>query len=345
MNPSEKGRRDKGRPPVFRRLFSRAGRGAAFGLAVLLGACLMLTAQGCINRENAGKKHYVALITKSTTSAFWQSVRSGANAAATEYNLNITFEGPDMEEDYETQNEMIAKAVENGAEVIVFSAVDFNANAKAIDEAAKAGVKIVVIDSDVNSDQVSSRIGTDNYAAGQMAGETALKCEEERLHIGIVNYDVNSANGQQREQGFRQVIEQDPRVDSVITINVLSTTEDARTGTEALLTEHPEINVIATFNEWTSLGVGWAVRGLELWDTTTVVAFDSNVVSVGMLETGEVDALIVQNPYAMGYLGVETAYQLLNGQKVTEERDTATTVVTRDNMFDDECQRILFSFD
>ena len=129
-------------------------------------------------------------------------------------------------------------------------------------------------------------------------------------------------------------------------INVLSTTEDSREGTRKMLEAHPEINVIATFNEWTSLGVGYAIQEMGLKDQTTVVAFDSNVVSVGMLEPGEVDALIVQNPYAMGYLGVETAYRLINGLSLEENQvDTATTVITRENMFEEECQKVLFTFD
>lgn len=301
---------------------------------------------GCGAKTESGGKHYVALISKSTESAFWKSVFAGASAAATEYNLQLSFDGPLREEDYETQNKMIEEAVEKGAEVIVFSAVDYNANSEAINKAAKSGVKIVVIDSDVNSDQVSCRIGTDNFAAGKMAGEAALETKEEELYIGIVNYGVNTANGQQREQGFRERAGADERVKEMHTINVLSTTEDARQGTTDMLAEHPEINVIVTFNEWTSLGVGWAIRDLDLADATQVVAFDSNVVSVGMLETGEVDALIVQNPYAMGYLGIENAYHLMNGMPVTGEVvDTATTCVTRENMFEPECQRMLFAFD
>lgn len=315
-----------------------------FFLLVLL--FISFAAAGCAPRNESGKKHYIALITKSTESAFWKSVYAGAGAAATEYNLQISYEGPKMEEDYETQNAMIARAVERGAEVIVFSAVDFNGNSEAINEAAKKGIKIVVIDSDVNSQLVHCRIGTDNYAAGRMAGSAALASKEEELHVGIVNYDINSANGQQREQGFRDEAADDERVKAMHTINVVSTTEDAREGTVRLLKEHPEINVVVTFNEWTSLGVGWAIRDMELADSTQVVAFDSNVISVGMLETGEVDALIVQNPYAMGYLGVETAYNLLNGIPVSEPVvDTATTCVTRENMFEPECQRMLFAFD
>ena len=69
-------------------------------------------------------------------------------------------------------------------------------------------------------------------------------------------------------------------------------------------------------------------------------------VCVGMLETGEVDALIVQNPYAMGYLGVECAYNLINNLPVENVQvDTSTTVITRENMFEEEGQKVLFSFD
>ena len=312
----------------------------------VLAAVILLIGNGCASSQTAtGKKHSIALVTKSTTSAFWHSVKAGAGAAAAEYNLDFTFEGPEKEEDYETQNRMIREAVERGAEALVISAVDYNANAEAVDQASKKGLQIVVIDSDVNSSGVVSRIGTNNDAAGEMAARALLDGEEEVLHVGIVNYDVNSANGQQREEGFRRVIQESPRVADITTINVISTTEDARIGTEKLLKEHPEINAIVTFNEWTSLGVGWAIRGQGLADATRVVAFDSNVVNVGMLETGEVDALIVQNPYAMGYLGVEAAYRLLNGQKVTAVTDTDTVVVTRENMYDEACQRILFTFE
>ena len=315
-------------------------------LTLLLTGILLLMSMGGCGKDTETGKTQVAMIVKSTESAFWKSVFAGGRAAATEYNLNVTFDGPASEEDYETQNEMVRQAMEDGVDVIIFSAVDYNANAEIIDQAAQRGIKIVVIDSDVNSSMVSCRIGTNNLQAGVKAAEAALAVEEDELYIGIVNYDVNSANGQQRELGFRQTVEQDPRVKEITTINVLSTTEDARAGAKEMLLTDQRINVVVTFNEWTSLGVGWAIRDLDRGDQTQVVAFDSNVVSVGMLETGEVDALIVQNPYAMGYLGVETAANLLSGQTGgSSVIDTATTIVTRENMYERESQKILFSFE
>lgn len=295
--------------------------------------------------DGTSSKAYVAVITKSTTSDFWKAVQSGVNAAAAEYNISVTFEGPNSEEDYATQNIMIEAAVANGAEIIILSAVDYNANAEAVDYAASQGVEVISIDSDVNSEAVTYKIGTDNYAAGSMAGDAVLATEEEVLRIGIVNFDENSANGQEREEGFRDAVEADSRVEFIETINVLSTTEEAKADTITFLEAYPEINVVVTFNEWTSLGVGYAIEELDMGDTTTVVAFDNNAVSVGMLENGNVDALIVQNPFAMGYLGVEYAYCLLNDIAIEEEElDTQTTLVTSDLMFLEAYQQILFPF-
>lgn len=292
------------------------------------------------------RKHYVAVIAKSTTSAYWKSLFAGANAAKTEYNLEITQEGPEDEEDWKTQNEMLDRAVANGAEAIVFSAVDYNNNAEAVNRAVEAGAKVIIIDSDVNSDMVSCRISTDNYQAGRMVGEAVLDSSDQSIYVGIVNFDEISANGQQREKGFRDEVNGDSRVAIVDAVNVNSNTESAKEATKNMLKQYPQINVIVTFNEWTSLGVGYAIQEMELGEETRVIAFDSNVVSVGMLETGEVDALIVQNPYAMGYLGIECAYHLVNGHTLEQtEIDTTTTVVTRENMFDNEIQRILFMFD
>ncbi len=206
-----------------------------------------------------GTKALCGCYYKVGNSDFWKSVYAGARAACTEYNLNLTLNAPENEEDYEVQNEMINEVVEAGAEAIIISAIDYNANRPPIEAAIKKGVKVVVVDSEVNSDGVSCRISTDNYKAGGMAGDAVLASREEKLNVGIVNFDKNTANGQQREQGFRDRVEKDDRVTIIETINVISTAAAAREGTVSLLNRHPDINVIVTFNEWTSLW-GW-LRG------------------------------------------------------------------------------------
>ena len=307
--------------------------------------CVLLC--GCAGSTDYSQQHTVALVVKSTQTEFWLSVFAGAEAAATEYNLNLTIIGPDTEEDYEAQNQMVADAVSAGAEAIVFSAIDYENNAAAIDAAAKEGAKIVAIDSNVASEAVSTYIGTDNYAAGQMAAQAALERVGGTLRIGIVNYDISSANGQEREQGALDVFSDSGRAEVVSVINTLAEAGHAQKDTASLLTAHPEINVLLAFNEPTSVGAAQAVEQMGLSESVFLVGFDSNVATVDGLQEGSVDALVVQNPYAMGYLGVESAYRLLAGQAGEMERivDTSTQIVDRSNLFEVDSQKVLFAFD
>lgn len=318
-------------------------RRSKYLLLALLLSCLC----GCGADAALPVRHSVALIVKSTDSEFFLSVFAGARAAATEYNLDLTIAGPETEEDYETQNWMIDRAVEDGAEAIVFSAVGYEENAAAIDAAAGSGVHIVSIDSGVGSDHVSAYIGTDNYAAGKMAAQAALERVEGPLRVGIVNYNEGTANGQERVQGAVDALTESGRARIAAVTTTLVDAPRAQTDTIALLLDHPEINVLIAFNEPTSVGVARAIQVLERPDDIFFVGFDSNVVTIDGLQDGCVDALIVQNPYAMGYLGVESAYKLLAGQGGGLEAvvDTSTQIVDRENIFTMDGQKALFAFD
>lgn len=307
---------------------------------------LALLLSGCAAGVPA-KPHTVTVIAKSTQTEFWLSVFAGAKAAATEYNAELNILGPETEEDYETQNQMIADAVEAGTEAIVFSAIDFEKNAAAIDDAARAGVKIVAIDSSVGSELVSTYIGTDNYAAGQMAAQAALDRVDGPLKVGVVNYDVGTANGQERERGALDAFRDSGRAEIMAVVNTLTDAAQARTDTAAMLNGSPDINVLLAFNEPTSVGAAQAVEDLGCAEDVFLVGFDSNVVTIDGLQEGTVDALVVQNPYAMGYLGVESACRLLTGQTNDMEPtvDTSTKIVDRDNLFEIGSQKALFAFE
>ena len=317
-------------------------------LALALGAALALAClSACGGEQESGQRHKVVLVAKSTQTEFWLSVFAGAQAAAAEYNVELTTMGPETEEDYETQNQMVAEAVADGAEALVFSAIDYENNAAAVDAAGQAGVKIVSIDSGVDSDQVGTYIGTDNYAAGRMAAQAALEGVEGELVVGLVNYDESTANGQERERGVRDALTESGRARVAASVTTLVEAGRAQTDTADLLRNNPEINAVFAFNEPTSVGAARAVAELGLSDEVFLVGFDSNVATIDGLQEGSVDALIVQNPYAMGYLGVESAYMLLagRGDELEPVVDTSTQIVNRGNLFSLDSQKALFAFE
>lgn len=311
-------------------------------LSVLCAVITAVLACGCTaNRKNIS----VAVIVKAVDSDFWHKVSNGVSSAATEYNVDVTFEGPENEEDYEKQNEMINRAVEKGVDAIVLSAIDYKKNSDAVTKAVKNGVKVITIDSSVASKQVSMFIGTDNKAAGRAAGKAAADTfiEDGRVHIGIVNYYKSTDNGIKREEGFREYIDSVKNADIAAAVNTESNTGSAAAAAEALLKENPQINVLVGFNEWMTLGIGEAVKNLGLSEKVRCIGFDTNVTSLGMLETGEMDVLIVQNPFAIGFLGIKNAVDIVNGTASSQgELFTDVTAVTKNNIFDKDIQKLLF---
>lgn len=309
--------------------------------------CLpLLLISSCSGGNNVEKK--VAVIVKALDSDFWHSVKSGVDAAATEYNVNVTFWGPGSEEDYEAQNRLIDNAVRDGADAIVLSAIDYEKNAEAAERAMQAGTRVITIDSDIDSDGVSMFIGTDNVEAGRKAAEAAINSfgDGRQINIGIVNYYKSTENGMQREKGFRDYLKDTENANIAVSVNVSSNTESVSEAVSALLNEHPEINVLVGFNEWMTLGIGYTIKQLDLSDKVYAVGFDRNSVCIGMLETGEIDTLIVQNPFAIGYLGVKNAAKVISGETVFgREFYTESVAVNKENLFDADIQKLVFEFD
>ena len=305
-------------------------------LAACLSALLLAGCAASPTPAPTTTRYHVAMIAKSTSTEFWSAVFAGAEAAATEYNMDLTITGSESEEDYSSQNDLIEKAVEEGAQAIIFSASDYQKNAAAIDAAADKGVRIVVVDSAVNSSNVSAYVGADNYGAGQMAAKSALK-----------NDNVNSPNAQEREEGVIDTLTASGRAEVAATVYSVATPESARAETLTMLARHPEINVLISFNEAVSVGAAQAVSDSNRADNLWMVAFDSNITTVDALHTGAVDAMVVQNTYGMGYFSVENAYKLLAGQgsDVTRETETATRIIDRSNIFALDGQKAVFPFE
>lgn len=311
-------------------------------LAVIL-ALLLLCATACSSQAIA-KKPQITLIAKSSQSNFWKACFAGAQAAANEYNAEVTITAPVSEEDFQTQNDMIYAAVRDGSQAIVMSACDFNGSVKAVEYAIESGVPVISIDSEVNTSKVIVKISTDNTQAGRMAADAMISATGGKAQIGIINFAEGTANGQQRQKGFTDRINSEPGMKVLEVRYVLSNIDSPKEATEELVKKFPEMDAIVTFNEWTTLGVGEAISDLKLGGKVKVIGFDNNIASIKELEDGVVTALIVQNPFAMGYLGVQYALQSTKGKAAAKTIDTGTVPITKDNMFEAQNQKLLFPF-
>ena len=128
-------------------------------IAVALCLIMLFSFASC-GTTSSENKLKIAVISKAIDTDFWHNVKSGVDSAAIEYNVSVTFEGPENEDEYEKQNEMIEKAISNKVDAIVLSAINYYKSVDSVEKAVRKGIKVVTIDSDVGSQQVSMIIGT-----------------------------------------------------------------------------------------------------------------------------------------------------------------------------------------
>ena len=310
---------------------------------VLVAASLLLTLSTFT--QNKVKKPSIMFIAKSSESSFWKTAFQGAHAAANEYNVKLAIRSPQTEDDYITQNRLISWGVENGMDTIILSACDYDRSVATVESAIAAGVTVISVDSPISSDKVEMLIGTDNKAAGAQVGAKLAKLTEMKGIVGVINCEEIGAVGMQREAGLLEELKKYPNMQVADIRYTISNIEDPKQKTLEMLAEHPEINAIATFNEWSTLGVGEAILELKAKDEQyAVVGFDTNIKSIEHLESGVLDGLIAQNPFAMGYLGVQQAIGYRKTTKHEPFIDTGTTVITSENMYNTENQKLLFPF-
>lgn len=287
----------------------------------------------------------VYFIAKSSNSNFWETSFEGAKTAAREYNVELVIRAPFSEDNYSMQNVFIDDALASNADAIVFSACDYDMSVEYAAKAVSAGLNFVVIDSDINSKKKTAFIGTDNLEAGMKAGQTIIDLRGENAKIGIISCEEGGGVSIQRTKGFSDYIKTIPDAEIVELLYAESNIESPLSITKQMLERNPDINAIFTVNEWTTLGVGRAIDELGLSDSVSVVAFDNNIESIQMLEKGVIDTLVVQNPFAMGYLGVQKAIESPKNTYLEPEYiNTGTALINRNNMYDIDNQKLLFPF-
>lgn len=313
---------------------------------VLAAVCLIIPLiYSLISRENS-EMIKITLVAKSETSNFWLTCFQGARAAEAEYNnLSLRIVAPDVEWDFETQNAYIEEAVNSGSNAIVFSACDQSKSTGAVEAALDSGVPVITIDSDVDTDRSITFIGMDNFEAGRQAAKSVIENVGESAGVAIVSFEESSGNGTQRVEGFLDYMGNFPEIKILDTFYAYSDYDIAQNIASEMMEKYgDELKAIATFNELTTVGVGRAVAATGDPGSICVVGFDNNLESIQMMEKGYINSLIIQNPFAMGYLGVQQAIAEIEGAGVLENVDTGTVIATRDNMYTAEMEKLLFPF-
>lgn len=289
---------------------------------------------------SAADSFTIAVIPKGTTHEFWKSIHAGAVKAEQELGtqgvkVKLFWKGPLREDDRDQQIQVVENFTARQVSGIVLAPLDSQALVAPVASAAQAKIPTVVIDSDLKSDKQVSFVATDNFKGGQLGGEFLAQQLGGKGKVILLRYQVGSASTEAREAGFLDALKKFPNIQLVSSDQHAGATRElAYQASQNLLNRFGrDVDGIFCPNETATIAMTKALRDIgRAGGKVKLVGFDSGTQSVLDLKNGDVQALVVQDPLKMGYLGVMTVVQQLQGKTVEKRIDTGVSLVTKENM-------------
>ncbi|MEN3333610.1 MAG: ribose transport system substrate-binding protein [Blastocatellia bacterium] len=320
--------------------------------AVVLITLTALLAPGCGHRgspNGAGKKLTIAVIPKGTTHEFWKSIHAGAIKAARELSaqgteVEVIWKGPLREDDREQQIQVVEGFISQGVNGLVLAPLDNRALVRPVEEAQRAGLPTVVIDSGLESNNIVSFVATDNRKGGRLAADRLGELMGGKGKALLLRYQEGSASTEEREAGFLEEMKAKyPGIDVLSSDQYAGATRDtAKTASENLLNRFgDQLQGIFTPNESSTAGMLLALQDINKAGKIMFVGFDSSDTFVNALNAKQLHGFVVQNPFYMGYLGVRTMVEKLQGKSVDKVIDTGVEMITPENLNTAQMQTLL----
>jgi ribose transport system substrate-binding protein len=315
------------------------------GYAIL--AFTVAVAAGCgksaEKKADVRKKLTIAVIPKGTTHEFWKSIHAGAVKASRELGVEIIWKGPLREDDREEQNQIVENFVSSGVSAIVLAPLDDRSLIPSVRAARERNIPTIVIDSGLQENFHSSFVATDNYRGGCLAADRLGGLLKGEGKIIMLRYQEGSASTTEREKGFVDTMKS--KFPDIIFLSdnqyAGATTESAYAASENLLNRFKSPDAIFTPNESSTFGCLRALQDRGLAGKIVFVGFDSSVKLVEALQKKEIQGLVLQNPFNMGYLGVKTAVAVIQKEPYETRIDTGVTIATPENMDDPGIKQLL----
>jgi len=312
-----------------------------FIISILLGAALLVPAQGCGGK----KKNSIAVIPKGTTHVFWKSVEAGARKAGADLGVEIIWKGPLKENDRGDQIKIVQQFVSEGVAAIALAPLDYEALVQPVRSAMQAGIPVVIYDSALSGKPGTdfvSYIATNNRKGGQMAGQELLRILGGKGKVVLLRYNVGSASTDERESGFLEVMRSAPGITMLVDNRYGgATVGEAKNEAMRLIDQLKQADGIFCPNESSTVGMLLALRENNLAGKVKFVGFDATPPLVEALRKGEIQALVAQDPVRMGYEAVKACVEKLRGQTVKAEMPMEPRLITLQNLNDPEIRKLV----
>lgn len=314
-------------------------------LSVLVSSLLvasLVTGCGASARNSSGKM-YIPVISKGFQHQFWQAVKQGAEKAAKDLNVDITFEGPESESQVDKQMEMLQAALGKKPAALCFAALDSKAALPLLQKAKSSNIPVVGFDSGVDSDIPVATAATNNVAAAALAADKMAELIGKEGEIGVIVHDQTSRTGVDRRDGFvNRIKEKYPNI-KIVGIQYgggdhLKSTDIAKTMIQA----NPNLKGLFGANEGSAIGALNGVTEMKKEGKIVVIGYDSGKQQKEAIRSGKMAGAITQDPIGIGYKAVEAAVKAKKGEKVEKNIDTGFHWYDKTNIDSDKIKPLLY---
>ncbi|WP_194165036.1 ABC transporter substrate-binding protein [Pseudactinotalea sp. HY160] len=283
----------------------------------------------------------IAVVPKAVGFDYWTHVKAGAECAASKLDgVNVEWNGVSAETDITQQVDMLNGYINQHVDGLIYAATDSKALVSVTKNAQDAKIPVFNIDSGTDPQNVPI-FATDNIAGAKHVAKLMNQYLDGKGTVALIEFQPGSMTNDQRKKGFTTGLKDYPGLELVADQADGSDANKALTVANNILTAHPDLDGIFGSNEPSVIGASQAVKQRGLSGKITLVGWDAAPDEVKSLGTGEISALIVQNPFRMGFDSVVAMVQhIRNGVEVKSE-DTGIYAVTTDNMNEEKYQAIL----
>src|SRR5947208_2695438 len=297
-------------------------------LTIALSLCA-LSAVSC-NREH---KRVIAVVPKGQAHIFWQTVHAGAVAAGRELGVEIRWNGPASEIDFTRQINIVDDFINQRVDGIALAPSHGESLVSIVERAAQERIPVTIFDSGIQTEKYVTYVSTDNYKGGVLAAKRMGEILREGGEIAMIGTIPGSVSTTERENGFRNTIQREfPKLHIAAFQYGMSDRAKGLSVAEDIMTGHPDLAGIFCSNESGTVGAVQAAKSKGTAGRIKIVGFDTSPTLIADLEAGNIDSLVVQNPFRMGYLAVKTLVDYIRGKPPEKRIDTGATVVTAANL-------------
>ncbi len=301
-------------------------------LSKILVAVALLIGTAACNRTTQLR---IAVIPKGQTHIFWQSVHAGAVKAGNEVGAQILWNAPATELDLSKQIGIVDDFINQHVDAIALAPAHGESLVPVVEHAAEMNIPLSIFDSGIKTAKYVSYVSTDNYKGGVMAAHRMAEILPNGGSIAVLATVPGGVATMERESGFRETIEKEsPKIKIVAFQYGMSDRARSLAVAEDILTANPNIAAMFCSNESGSIGGVQGAKSHNLAGKVKIIGFDSSPTLIEDVQAGNIDSLVVQNPFRMGYMVVQTLVDRIHGKTPEKRIDTGATLVTAANLKD-----------